>query len=73
MESLREYHHVQSRPNITKEMAVEVVRDTLEKIYGLCRHTEKPNVPPAAKDCVTCVAEEVVDSLERDVGLRWGF
>lgn len=54
-------------------MAVEVVRDTLEKIYGLCRHTEKPNVPPAAKDCVTCVAEEVVDSLERDVGLRWGF
>jgi hypothetical protein len=54
-----------------KQDALNIVENTLPRIYGLCSHRIEGAIPPAARDCYSCVAEEVVDALERSLGLRW--
>lgn len=63
----------QARTLLNKEEVIKVMEETLMHIYGLCIHVDLANaeIPPAARDCRRCVAENIADALSRKVGVTW--
>jgi hypothetical protein len=63
----------QARTQLDKETAIAVMEQALMHVYGLCIHVDLDAgvVPPAARDCRRCVAEELASALNRKAGLVW--
>lgn len=63
----------QARIPLDKETTIKVMEEALMHVYGLCIHADLDAgvVPPAARDCRRCVAEELASALNRKAGLVW--
>lgn len=63
----------QARTLLDREEVIKVMEHTLMNIYGLCIHADLSSgeIPPAARDCRRCVAENIADALSRKAGVVW--
>lgn len=56
---------------MNRNQVLATIKNALSSIYGLCIHDSGQSIPPPARECSTCIAEEISDALERELGIRW--